>query len=100
VKSISYRPHVWPDILAAGKWYERAQPGLGGDFVDEVEQFFDKIRNSSPQFPLVWPKYLVQRCLLDRFPYAIYFIEHSGNITVIAVVHSKRAAREWKRHAR
>jgi hypothetical protein len=68
---------------------------LGDEFLDEVEEGLNRIR----QFPLMWPVYddVYRRCLLKRFPFGlIYRIQDAENIIVIAVAHLHRLPGFWK----
>jgi plasmid stabilization system protein ParE len=99
-KDIEYRPHVWPSVLQAAEWYEGEKAGLGGDFVDELETCFLRISEHPEQFPLALRRPAVHRAMVNRFPYAVYFVAEPSRVVVISVVHLKRAAGQWKRHTR
>ena len=40
---IEFRPEVEGDVEEAARWYERREPGLGGEFVEEVIQVWGRI---------------------------------------------------------
>lgn len=37
----------------------------------------------------------LRRCLLPRFPYAVFFIERAQNLWVISVAHTSRKPDYW-----
>jgi toxin ParE1/3/4 len=94
---------VEPELRAAARRYEAAVPGLGSDFLDEVETAIDAIVEK----PRAWarvaglPEELeVRRYVLDRFPYYIPFlVDERGAVVILAVAHEKRRPRFWARRA-
>lgn len=40
---LDFHPAVRDEIEDAHDWYEQRQPGLGGDFLDEVQRFLAEI---------------------------------------------------------
>jgi hypothetical protein len=40
------RPEAQADLLEARDWYDRQRNGLGQQFVDAVDELFDRIRRS------------------------------------------------------
>lgn len=73
------------DITEAAEHYERARQGLGAEFLDRVEEGIDKISAN----PLAYRKVLgdSRRCLIERFPCALYFIVKKKAV-VIACLHT------------
>jgi toxin ParE1/3/4 len=53
------------------------------------------IERSPTAFPVVHRD--VRRCLLGRFPYALYFRLLPNELRVIACTHLRRHARRWQR---
>jgi plasmid stabilization system protein ParE len=76
-------------------WYESQQPGLGLQFLNEIDRTIKRI--------VIYPKSCaeiedgIRRCLIKRFPYGvIYGIEHD-TVIIIAVSHLHRKPRYWYR---
>ena len=94
---------VEPEPRAAARRYEAAVPGLGSDFLDEVEAAIDAIVDR----PRAWTRIAgiaeeleVRRFVLDRFPYYIAFLDDErGEVFVLAVAHGKRRPLFWARRA-
>jgi plasmid stabilization system protein ParE len=81
-------------MAEASSFYEQRTDGLGGDFLDEVERAFERIEHA----PEAWPRLEgpVRRCLVERFPYGVYFRLDPAEIFVLAVMHGKKKPGVWK----
>ena len=77
------------DMTEAFDWYENKRTGLGAEFLDEVDEFYDRITQNLEHYQ----SHRDQRiAVMHRFPYKIvYEIEHE-TIVVYAVYHDKRNA--------
>ena len=82
------------DLRQATEWYDE-QGGLGGQFVDAVDELLMSISDNPRRFSVVHRD--VRRALLRRFPYGVFFREQPDAIRVIAVVHLRRHPRTWRR---
>jgi toxin ParE2 len=85
------------EIADAADYYEGKVPGLGGDFLDEVDATIIRIL----RFPEAWGKLSenYRHCNLRRFPYAvIYTKEASRKILIVSVFHQSREPFSWKRN--
>ncbi len=78
-----FSPDAQADVLAAARYYESEQPGLGIEFLDEVEHAVSQIREAPLLSTLVDDP--VRRVLLRRFPFGLFF-ESGERDTVLAVV--------------
>ena len=75
------------DLANAVQYYETECPGLGTDFLSEYERTISRIRH----FPEAWSPINanLRRCLLRRFPYAVFYSKE-GNMIVISAVSDLR----------
>jgi len=91
---LALHPDAEAEMANAARFYEQRTDGLGGDFLDEVEQAFERIELA----PEAWPRLEgpVRRCLVERFPYGVYYRLDSAAIFVLAVMHSKKKPGAWK----
>lgn len=94
VRRLVVQPQCDLDIQAAAVWYEDQRSGLGASFLEELDHVFGRIVNNPRQFPRLEDE--VQRALLRRFPYGVYFHAGEGNIHVLAVLHLHRHPEMWK----
>lgn len=87
------------ELAAAMDWYERHRPGLGGEFLQAVAATLQTIPDGPATFGLVpgVPENLpVRRALVQRFPYAVVFLELPDEIRVLAVAHGHRRPGYWR----
>jgi plasmid stabilization system protein ParE len=82
------------EFIEAGRYYNRQVPGLGDDFVDEIESGIRKILHG----PSVWRPIEddVRRFLVARFPYGIYYTVEEDVVTIWAVKHLHRDPDYWQ----
>jgi plasmid stabilization system protein ParE len=78
----------------AATWYERQSPGLGADFVSEVQKVLDTISNQPQRYPLASGD--VREAPVSRFPYCVYYRVKPDRIVVIAVFHTARDPAIWQ----
>lgn len=83
------------DLEEAAYWYEDQRRGLGDRFSSEVLGLVQRMEGSPLLFPEVLPP--VRRGLLQRFPYAVYFVIEEKVIVVLAIVHQRRDPAVWRR---
>ena len=83
------------DVEAAFDWYEKEQPGLGLEFLDELRAVYDQIVAGPQRYQEL--RSGIRRVLLRRFPYAVYFAIERESIVVVAVLHASRDPEEWQR---
>jgi plasmid stabilization system protein ParE len=82
------------ELVAAAEYYDRAVPGLGLEFLNEVERTIGRILHH----PEAWTKITQQhrRCRTRRFPYAIIYAVENETIIISAVMHGHRHPDYWK----
>jgi plasmid stabilization system protein ParE len=88
-------PAVELDIEAAFEWYEREEPGLGFEFLEELRAAYHRILDHP--FGYQDLRLGIRRALTRRFPYCIYFSVEADAIVVLAVLHGARDPKEWQR---
>ena len=87
-------PEAEAELNEAFDWYESRVAGLGSEFTRAVGAVFSWIDRSPEQFGRVHGE--IRRALVRRFPYAIYYVLDSEQISVIACVHTRRHPRRWQ----
>ena len=87
---LSYHRMASKEVIDASVFYSEKRPGLGDEFLDEVDRFVGQILANPLRFEQIKPG--IRRCLMDRFPYGIYFRTPDANTVRIIVVrhHSRR----------
>lgn len=84
------------DITDAAVWYEQQQPGLGHEFLSEIESAIASAAENPFRYPCLRRRPEVRRVLTRRFPYRIFFLCRQGAIVIFRVLHGARDEREWK----
>jgi plasmid stabilization system protein ParE len=99
-KSIRIDPEASQEIASAIDRYEAARPGLGSEFLDEVDAAIASLAEPGPECgpaPGLPAELGARRKLIDRFPYSIVFVELEAVVRVIAVMHGHRLPAYWSR---
>lgn len=77
---LEVRPLATIEILEAYDWYESAREGLGLDFLNELENFFDSLINN-PKTHSYFEK-PVRQGILKRFPYVVIYEIFDSTIVI------------------
>lgn len=64
-----FHPEAELEFSEAAVYYQDHIPGLGSEFIDEVENGLNLIKRLPDSFPLFEPD--IRRVLIRRFPFAI-----------------------------
>jgi plasmid stabilization system protein ParE len=91
------RPEAKVDLAEAKAWYDKRQKGLAGEFRLCIEEAMDRIRRM-PELHAEMDDG-VRRCLVRRFPFAIFYKLEKTRIIVIAVMHTSRDPSRWRDRA-
>lgn len=92
---LAAEPRADLDVAAAFEWYEKEQPGLGLEFVEELRGTYDRVAEGPLQYQDL--RSGIRRALVRRFPYAVYFAVEGDVVVVLAVLHAGRDPAEWQR---
>jgi plasmid stabilization system protein ParE len=95
--TVRLREEADRDLADAASWYEQQRPGLGHEFLDDVQSALDRIGEEPLNFPIVHRN--ARRAVMNRFPFCIYFLAGETEIVVFAVIHGTRHPRRWKGRA-
>jgi len=81
------------EIGEAYEWYEEQLPGLGAEFLDALDDQFQRIT----QTPLLFSEIRrgIRRTLLAHFPYGVFYASRNDVVSVLAVIHTARNPRRW-----
>jgi plasmid stabilization system protein ParE len=94
VSHIPFLPAAEDEFLEAVAWYEAQRPGLGAEFLAEVERAVRRII----AFPRHGSPYLAgtRRIVLRQFPYSVVYWPDPDDLLVVAVAHQRRKPGYWK----
>jgi plasmid stabilization system protein ParE len=93
--TLSFRPEIYDDVQNGYLWYESKRTGLGEDFLLMLEESYARISGTPELYQTVYKN--VQRKLIRRFPYSIFFIQQNDTIAVLAVLHTRQAPHVWQK---
>jgi toxin ParE2 len=85
------------EIQEAASFYDARVPGLGADYLEEVDAAIQRIL----QFPEAWGLISepFRHCSLRRFPYTIiYTLPAKREVLIISVFHQSREPLSWNRN--
>ena len=82
------------DLAQAMDYYERASPGLGLEFLTEVERTVQRIVLN----PEAWMKVSAnsRRCRTRRFPYGVFYLIHDAEVVIAGVMDLRRHPDSWR----
>lgn len=83
----------------AARWYEERQAGLGQQFLDALTHALEIIERQPQAFSRVSTNDAnreVRRCVLQRFPYLIFYEVRAEEALVLAVAHARRRPNYWQ----
>jgi len=91
---VELRPLAIIDVEQAQRWYDDQKPGLGGEFLDALDEFKRRISIN----PLLYEEVRIntRMGLLRRFPYLVVYRVFPEVLEVIAVVHAHRNPSIWQ----
>jgi plasmid stabilization system protein ParE len=83
------------DVRDAYLWYQNQKEGLGQVFQEYFSEAIASIRNNPEEFQI---RYLEVRIhFLKKFPYGIHYIIQGQKVIIIAVFHTSRSPKKWKK---
>jgi toxin ParE1/3/4 len=77
------------------RYYATKSPGIGLSLADKVSEAFNRIQRNPKLYPFHQDTN-VQKCIIRRFPCAVFYIELDVYIVVIAVAHQRLRPDYWK----
>lgn len=94
IRKVVFRPAARAEFDGATLWYEDRQPGLGVEFVAEIDRAVDLASQYPDRYSV---KHKDIRCIrARRFPYSIFYTVESRQIVVLAVFHARRDPAVWQ----
>lgn len=97
-RELVLRPEAEADALEAYRWYNEQLPGLGEEFLTEIDRALEAIR-ANPETPRKLHREF-RRVLARRFPYAVFYVVRDDRIVVFAILHTARDPRLWTKRGR
>jgi len=82
------------EMHEAACFYEDRSPGLGRDFLDEVERTVESIVKHPHSGPRISGN--IRRRILRRFPFGVLYAMEPTRIVIVAVMHLRREPGYWQ----
>jgi plasmid stabilization system protein ParE len=83
------------ELRAAATYYEDRAPGLGGQFLAEVERACSRLNEHQSLGPRLDSEH--RRLALRRFPFALIDRIKSSDVQIVAVAHNRSRPAYWRR---
>jgi hypothetical protein len=90
---IRFLPIAEWELDDAFEWYEQQVPGLGYEFLDEMDRTIRRIKIYPKSFAEI--KLGIRRALVKRFPFCFIFSVEEEIVVIIAVAHLHREPHYW-----
>lgn len=95
MKRIVFLAPAEKEMLEAAIYYDDKAPGLGSDYIAEVEHTVNRIAEN-PESGLT-VRGNIRRMLLRRFPFGVLYRVDQEEIVIIAIMHLRRRPGYWKK---
>lgn len=95
MKSLVINDEAADELEEAIRYYETKSPGIGLNLAAKVSEAFQRIQLNPQLYPF-HKDTNVRKCLVQRFPYTVFYLEFDEHIVIIAVAHQKRRPDYWK----
>ena len=92
--SLQFHRLVRDEVSDAYRYYQSQKPKLGDTFLEALDDIFNQIIDNPNLFPRDFEG--VQKALLRKFPFSIYFEIIEEQIFVYSVFHQSRNPESWQ----
>ena len=82
-------PEAEMDIGSAQQWYYHERKGLGKEFRAEIRHSIGLIRDNPYAYIETYRQ--IRRVLLNRFPFALYYLLFEESVIILACIHANRS---------
>lgn len=99
IKPIRFAREARAEVLEAARWYENQRRGLRAEFLASLDGAMVRMARIGAALaimPISDPAAPIRRIPLQRFPYALVFIELPTRFRVLAVAHDRRKPGYWR----
>jgi toxin ParE1/3/4 len=92
--AVIHHPEAQTELIAAAKFYNERVPGLGEDFLEEVDRAVEQILLTPRRWRALEED--IRRYYIKRFPYSIIFRVERNKLRILAFKHNRRNPDYWK----
>ena len=91
---VAFRKSARAEFDADADYYEQQRPGLGEDFIDAIDTAISRAAANPERCAVVIKN--VQRIVVRRFPYTVFFRVRNSRLIDLSVFHSSRNPAIWQ----
>ena len=91
--SVTFRRAAREEFIEAAARYEAQRPGLGAEFIAEIERCVARAADRPELYALIHNG--MRRVTAKRFPYSVYFRSEEQRVVILAVFHGCRDPASW-----
>lgn len=92
--AVVFRRPARLELIEAARRYEALRPGLGSEFIAEIERCIARAAENPQAYAVVVKN--IRRVTAHRFPYSIYFRAEMERMIVLAVFDGRRDPAIWQ----
>ena len=92
---VVFRRAAKQEFDGAADRYDERRPGLGEEFIVEIDQAVAKAAAAPERYPIAFGD--VRRAVARRFPFSVYFRVRRNSMVVLSVFHGRRNPDIWQR---
>lgn len=92
---VTFRRAAQQDVQEAFNWYEDERPGLGHEFLQEIDRALDRVLRQPDLSRVIHRN--ARKIRLERFPYWVIYVMAPKKIRIISVFHCSRNPSIWQR---
>jgi toxin ParE1/3/4 len=94
IPDVRFHPEAELELLEAADFYDHERPGLGSDFLDEVDRALRGVIEHPESSPMALG--LTRKLVLRRFPYSVMYYLMDEGIVVSSIAHQRRRPYYWR----
>ena|SRR6185503_8147983 len=94
---VKLHPDARAELRAARNWYHERSPLSALAFAQTVQNAISRIKDAPHTFPV--SDHGTRKCVLQRFPFNIFYRIKETEIAIVAVAHQKRRPGYWSSRA-
>src|SRR4051794_25282698 len=94
---VGFRSAARSEFDFAALRYDRQRPGLGAQFIAEIDATLRLAATHPERFPVKHAD--IRRVAVRRFPYSVFYRVEPSRFVVLVIFHGRRNPRIWQARA-
>lgn len=88
-------PRAEREVVRAFRWYMARSPRAARNFIFRLNTVFERIASDPEHHPLFFGAFRFQKVM--KYPYIVVYQINQALPTIVAVIHTSRSNKYWKR---